>query len=170
MGTVERVLCPAAVLLFAAGVACHHSEPLIPVTEARFRLENKIEDPARPPNPAYSPLHLPLSQADSDRVVEFLNANAEPGASRDYNGLLKMLREQSFKYEDVLDKAPFKQWFSRVQTGGVVDARDSKPPAFAPIAALGGNFWWIFQVHGHDLTGLTIFKEAVPQPQSRSAH
>jgi len=170
MGTFRRLLRPAAVLFFSASIACHHAEPLIPVTEAGFRLENRTEDSARPPNPGYSPLQLPLSQNDSDRVVAFLNANADPGAARDYNGMLKMLREQSFKYEDILDKPLFKQWFTRVQTGGVVDARDTKPPAFPPIAAQSGHFWWVFQVHGHDLVGLTIFKEAVPKPQARSAH
>jgi hypothetical protein len=163
-----------AVLAAIAAAGCHHAQNLVPVPERPSRVEARIERPTPPDYRTEEPFALPLSPADSDRISAFLassghaNTGTNPAASRDYKALLQMLqRNPGWTVEDVLDKNVFKQWLSHAQTGGVVDARLSKAPTFAPIAAKGGQFWWVFYPRGHELTGLIVFLESLPAPQPR---
>jgi len=165
-------------MLFAETGCFHRAQPIIAVTEDQFRFEIK---PKSPPPDAYSPVPLPLSKADSDNLEKFLvaggnTANAsgsttgDPAAARDYRELLESLRDKTWTYEQLLDQRVFRKWFPKMQVGGVVDARRDSPPRMPPLAARSGHYWWIFYIRGHDLTGLMVFKEAVPPPQPRSKH
>jgi hypothetical protein len=142
-------------------------------------------DPAKPlnpdstkaANPTYSLLPLPLSKENSGHVRDFLEAGGDAYnsqrtlATKGENALLAQLADASKPLTDRdLEKGgALRQWFDRMQTGGVVDARWESPPTYAPIAAHEGSYWWVFYTHGHNLAGLMVFKEAVPASQSRSA-
>ena len=134
-------------------------------------------DPTQPANPTYSLLPLPLSKENSDHIRDFLEAGGDAlnsqrtATTKGETALLAQLADSSKPFTDRdLDKAgALRQWFDRVQTGGVVDARWESPPTYAPIAAHEGSYWWVFYTHGHSLTGLMVFKEAVPYSESTSA-
>jgi len=155
-------------LLVETGCLAHRAQPIVAVTEEQFRFEIK-------PN---LPIALPLSAADSDGLRKYLvaggntansgGATVDPAAAQEYSPLLELLRDKKWTYEQVLDQQVFRKWFPKIQVGGVVDARREEPPKTPPLAAKSGHYWWIFYVRGHDLTGLLVFKEAVPPPKPRS--
>ena len=171
----HKQLLLIAILAAEPGCWFHHAQPVVPVTEDPFRFETK---PKEPPPPAYHPVTLPLSPADSDNLEKFLtaggnlanvrgNTGAGPAAAREYKELIGLLRDNKWTYEQVLDRQVFRKWFRKVQVGGVVDARLDEPPKIPQLAAKSGHYWWIFYIRGHDLTGLMVMREAVPQPKDR---
>jgi hypothetical protein len=191
---MNRAVLRIIVVLLAAAAACtsHHPQAIIAVPEARFRLEAKHDagpdpnplldralnpDPTKPANPTYSLLPLPLSKEHSGHLRDFLEAGGDTRnsqrtlATKGETALLAQLADtpKPLTDRDLEKGGALRQWFDRVQTGGVVDARWESPPTYAPIAAHEGSYWWVFYTHGHNLAGLMVFKEAVPASQSRSA-
>jgi len=157
----SRILIAVTLLLSLAGCV-HHAQTIVAVPEGRFRAEAAAH--ATPPENAY---HLKLDAIDRTSIERFLiGGGANPSGARDFKGLLQLLTDRAWVYEDILDRHMFGKFVDRCQTGGLVDSRLPSSPISPPIVCASGSYYWIFYTHGHDLTSLMVFKAPIVKPVS----
>src|SRR4051812_36438509 len=154
--TARIVLIAAPPLLLLSGCV-HRAQPMVAVPEGRFRAEAASH--AAPPENAYP---LKLDAIDRARIERFfVGDEANPSVAHEFKGLLQLLSDRTWVYEDVLDRHAFGKFVDRCQTGGLVDARMPSTPRSPPIVCASGPYYWIFYTHGHDLIRLMIFKAPI---------